>query len=44
MINVTIWIGKKGINEGLINQINKQLKAKKLIKLKVQKFFFKNIL
>lgn len=39
MINVTIWIGKKGINEGLINQINKQLKAKKLIKLKVQKFF-----
>lgn len=39
MINATIWIGKKGIDEGLIDQVNKQLKTKKLIKLKVQKPF-----
>ncbi|MEM3653107.1 MAG: YhbY family RNA-binding protein [Candidatus Bathyarchaeia archaeon] len=38
-IIATIWVGKKGINEGLINQVNVQLKTKKLIKLKVQKHF-----
>ncbi|MEM3061850.1 MAG: YhbY family RNA-binding protein [Candidatus Bathyarchaeia archaeon] len=39
IINTTIWIGKRGIDEGLMEQVDKQLKAKKLIKLKVQKFF-----
>lgn len=36
-IKPKIWIGKTGITATLIEQLNRQLKADKLVKVKVQK-------
>ena len=37
MIKPKIWIGKDGMTLKLVEQINRQLKADKLVKIKVQK-------
>lgn len=36
-IDPTIWIGKGGISEQLIQQVENQLRARELVKLKLQK-------
>jgi len=36
-IKPKIWIGKTGISEAFIDQLNMQLKSDKLVKIKVQK-------
>lgn len=36
-IDPTIWIGKDGATEDLLNQVRSQLKARELVKVKVQK-------
>ncbi len=33
----TVWIGKKGLTEGILREIRSQLENKKLIKIKVLK-------
>lgn len=33
----TVWIGKNGIDEKLIDEIKKQLKTRKLVKIKILK-------
>ena len=33
----TVWIGKKGLTEGILREIKLQLESKKLIKIKVLK-------
>ena len=35
--DVTVWIGKDGLSDELLKQIANQLKARKLVKLKMQK-------
>jgi len=37
MMKPTIWIGKNGVTKTLIEQVVAQLKANKIVKLKVQK-------
>lgn len=39
-VSPTLRIGKNGINEGVLNEIKKQLKVKQLIKIKFLKSFF----
>lgn len=36
-IDATIWIGKDGATEDLLNHVRSQLKARELVKVKVQK-------
>lgn len=38
-IEPKIWIGKDGVTSAFIEQLNKQLKMDKLVKVKVQKNF-----
>jgi len=33
----TVWVGKEGVTEGLLSQISDQLKARELVKIKLQK-------
>ncbi len=35
--NATIWIGKGGVSEELLKQVSNQLKARELVKVKIQK-------
>ncbi|MFC1507019.1 YhbY family RNA-binding protein [Thermoproteota archaeon] len=37
-----IWIGKTGVTDALIEQLNKQLKSDKLVKVKTQKVAIAN--
>jgi RNA-binding protein len=34
---VTIWIGKEGVSEALVSQVENQLKSRELVKVKVQR-------
>lgn len=36
-LNPTVWIGKNGLDDKLFDEIKKQLKNKKLIKVKILK-------
>ena len=40
-IKPKIWIGKDGVTSTFIEQLNRQLKINKLVKVKVQKNFLK---
>ena len=33
----TVWVGKSGVSEGLIEEVSKQLDARRAIKVKVQR-------
>jgi len=33
----TIWVGKAGISEGLLEEVSRQLDARRVVKLKVQR-------
>jgi RNA-binding protein len=35
--DATVWIGKEGLSEELLKHVSNQLKARELVKLKVQK-------
>ena len=37
MIKPKVWIGKTGVSAALVGQLNRQLKADRLVKVKVQK-------
>jgi len=33
----TVWVGKSGVSEGLIEEVSKQLDARRAVKVKVQR-------
>ncbi len=35
--DVTVWVGKKGLTESIINEIKKQLENRKVVKIRVLK-------